>query len=187
MQTDSLTPRDLYDNVDFYRNMRMNLDSDGGGNVWRYKHARNIHSHPVEYGRPKVSKRNRRWPAIPTLRYQTGHCPTIGLRAGGTELRRLNGTMAGILVRLVLSIGCIAGVLMSHTMAVLFDRSVTLLEKAVLEHSYTSGQKRWLGVRIYGWRFLYHLAVALMVAFIIMATILFIMFCWALFQRIGAI
>lgn len=54
--------------------------------------------------------------------------------------------MAGILVRLVLSIGCIAGVLMSHTMAVLFDRSVTLLEKAVLEHSYTSGQKRWLGV-----------------------------------------
>lgn len=64
--------------------------------------------------------------------------------------------MAGILVRLVLSIGCIAGVLMSHTMAVLFDRSVTLLEKAVLEHSYTSGQKRWLGVRIYGWRFLYH-------------------------------
>lgn len=37
--------------------------------------------------------------------------------------------MAGILVRLVLSIGCIAGVLMSHTMAVLFDRSVTLLEK----------------------------------------------------------
>lgn len=38
--------------------------------------------------------------------------------------------MAGILVRLVLSIGCIAGVLMSHTMAVLFDRSVTLLEKA---------------------------------------------------------
>lgn len=42
MQTDPLTPRDLYDNVDFYRNMRMNLDSDGGGNVWRYKHARNI-------------------------------------------------------------------------------------------------------------------------------------------------
>ena len=36
MQTDPLTPRDLYDNVDFYRNMRMNLDSDGGGNVWRY-------------------------------------------------------------------------------------------------------------------------------------------------------
>lgn len=33
MQTDPLTPRDLYDNVDFYRNMRMNLDSDGGGNV----------------------------------------------------------------------------------------------------------------------------------------------------------
>lgn len=30
MQTDPLTPRDLYDNVDFYRNMRMNLDSDGG-------------------------------------------------------------------------------------------------------------------------------------------------------------
>lgn len=46
--------------------------------------------------------------------------------------------MAGILVRLVLSIGCITGVLMSHTMAVLFDRSVT-------------------------------------------------MFCWALFERIGAI
>lgn len=42
MQTDPLTPRDLYDNVDFYRNMRMNLDSDGGGNVWRYKHVRNI-------------------------------------------------------------------------------------------------------------------------------------------------
>lgn len=99
----------------------------------------------------------------------------------------MNGIMAGILVRLVLSIGCIAGVLMSHTMAVLFNRSVTLLEKAFLEHSYTSGQKRWLGVRIYGWRFLYHLAVALMVAFIIMATILFIMFCWALFERIGAI
>lgn len=34
--------------------------------------------------------------------------------------------MAGILVRLVLSIGCITGVLMSHTMAVLFDRSVTI-------------------------------------------------------------
>lgn len=33
----------------------------------------------------------------------------------------------------------------------------------------------------------HHLAVALMVAFIIMATILFIMFCWALFERIGAI
>lgn len=187
MQTDPLTPRDLYDNVDFYRNMRMNLDSDGGGNVWRYKHARNIIHIQSNMVRPKVSKRNRRRPAIPTLRYQTGHCPTIGLRAGGTELRGLNRIMAGILVRLVLSIGCIAGVLMSHTMAVLFDRSVTLLEKAVLEHSYTSGQKRWLGVRIYGWRFLYHLAVALMVAFIIMATILFIMFCWALFERIGAI
>lgn len=76
---------------------------------------------------------------------------------------------------------------MSHTMAVLFNRSVTLLEQAVLKHSYTSGQRRWLGVRIYGWRFLYHLAVALMVAFIIAATILLIMFLWSLFQRIGAI
>ena len=76
---------------------------------------------------------------------------------------------------------------MSHTMAVLFDRSVTLLEKAVLKHSYTSGQKRWLGVRIYGWRFLYHLAVALMVAFVMSATILLLMFLWSLFQRIGAI
>lgn len=42
MQTDLLTPRDLYDNVDFYRNMRMNLDRNGGGNVWRYKQTRNI-------------------------------------------------------------------------------------------------------------------------------------------------
>ena len=42
MQTDPLTPRDLYDNVDHYRNMRMNLDRNGGGNVWRYKQTRNI-------------------------------------------------------------------------------------------------------------------------------------------------
>lgn len=42
MQTDPLTPRDLYDNVDFYRNMRMNLDRKGGGNVWRYGHAKNV-------------------------------------------------------------------------------------------------------------------------------------------------
>lgn len=42
MQTDPLTPRDLYDNVDYYRNMRMNLDRNGGGNVWRYKQTRNI-------------------------------------------------------------------------------------------------------------------------------------------------
>ena len=174
MQNEPLTPRDLYEMVDYYRGMRMNLDRNGGGNVWRYKHAENsihIQSNMV------------------AQKYKNGTTvgPTIGLRTGGTELRGLNGTMAGILVRLVLSIGCIAGVLMSHTMAVLFDRSVTLLEQAVLGHSYTSGQKRWLGVRIYGWRFLYHLAVALMVAFIIMATILFIMFCWALFERIGAI
>lgn len=95
--------------------------------------------------------------------------------------------MAGILVRLVLSIGCIAGTLMSHTMAVLFNRSVTLLEQAVLKHSYTLGQRRWLEVRIYAWRFLYHLAVALMVAFVMAATILLLMFLWSLFQRIGAI
>lgn len=187
MRNEILTPRDLFDNVDYYRNMRMSFDRNGGGNVWRYKHAEKQYPYPIEHGRPKISKRNRRRPAIPTLRHQNGHRPTIGLRTDGTKLRGLNGIMAGILVRLVLSIGCIAGVLMSHTMAVLFDRSVTLLEKAFLEHSYTSGQKRWLGVRIYGWRFLYHLAVALMVAFIIMATILFIMFCWALFERIGAI
>lgn len=42
MQNERLTPRDLYDNVDFYRNMRMNLDRQGGGNVWRYGHAKNI-------------------------------------------------------------------------------------------------------------------------------------------------
>lgn len=42
MQTDPLTTRDLYDNVDYYRNMRMNLDRNGGGNVWRYKQTRNI-------------------------------------------------------------------------------------------------------------------------------------------------
>lgn len=42
MQTDPLTPRDLYDNVDYYCNMRMNLDRNGGGNVWRYKQTRNI-------------------------------------------------------------------------------------------------------------------------------------------------
>lgn len=42
MQTDPLTPRDLYDNVDYYRNMRMNLDRNGGGNVWWYKQTRNI-------------------------------------------------------------------------------------------------------------------------------------------------
>lgn len=187
MRNEILTPRDLFDNVDYYRNMRMSFDRNGGGNVWRYKHAENSIHVQSNMVAQKYRKRNRRRPAIPTFRHQNGHRPTIGLRAGGTELRGLNGIMAGLLVRLVLSIGCIAGVLMSHTMAVLFDRSVTLLEKAVLEHSYTSGQKRWLGVRIYGWRFLYHLAVALMVAFIIMATILFIMFCWALFQRIGAI
>lgn len=158
--------------MDYYRNMRMNLDRNGGGNVWRYKQTRNI----IHIQSNMVAQK-----------YKNGTAVGPQFRLSGTKLRGLNGIMAGILVRLVLSIGCIAGVLMSHTMAVLFDRSVTLLEKAVLEHSYTSGQKRWLGVRIYGWRFLYHLAVALMVAFIIMATILFIMFCWALFQRIGAI
>lgn len=42
MQNEPLTPRDLYEMVDYYRGMRMNLDRDGGGNVWRYKHARNI-------------------------------------------------------------------------------------------------------------------------------------------------
>lgn len=42
MRTEPLTPRDLYGMVDYYRGMRMNLDRDGGGNVWRYKHARNI-------------------------------------------------------------------------------------------------------------------------------------------------
>lgn len=94
--------------------------------------------------------------------------------------------MAVILVRLVLSIGCIAGVLMSHTMAVLFSRSVTLSEQAVL-NSGSPGLRRWMEVRFYGWRFLYHLAVALMVAFFIAATILLIMFLWSLFQRIGAI
>ena len=173
--------------VDYYRGMRMNLDRDGGGNVWRYKHA--IGRLPYLYFLllQKISKRNRRRPAIPTLRHQNGHCPTVGLRAGGTELRGLNEIMAGILVRLVLSIGCITGVLMSHTMAVLFNRSVTLLEQAVLKHFYTSGQRRWLEVRIYAWRFLYHLSVALMVAFVMAATILLLMFLWSLFQRIGAI
>lgn len=39
MQNEPLTPRDLYEMVDYYRGMRMNLDRDGGGNVWRYKHA----------------------------------------------------------------------------------------------------------------------------------------------------
>ncbi|RHJ34966.1 hypothetical protein DW131_01415 [Bifidobacterium pseudocatenulatum] len=95
--------------------------------------------------------------------------------------------MAGLLVRLVLSIGCIAGTLMSHAMAVSFDHSVNLLEQSVFTHSYTSGQRRWLEVRIYAWRFLYHLSVALMVAFVMAATILFIMFLWSLFQKIGAI
>lgn len=95
--------------------------------------------------------------------------------------------MVGILVRLVLSIGCIAGALMSHAMAVLFNRSITILEKAVLKNTYSRGIRRWLGVRIYCWRFLYHLAVALMVAFIVAATILCFMFCWSLFKRIGAI
>lgn len=28
--------------MDYYRNMRMNLDRNGGGNVWRYKQTRNI-------------------------------------------------------------------------------------------------------------------------------------------------
>lgn len=95
--------------------------------------------------------------------------------------------MAGLLVRLVLSIGCIAGALMSHAMAVSFDHSVNLLEQAVLQNSYSPGLRRWMGVRIYGWRFLYHLAVALMVAFVMAAAILLLMFLWSLFQRIGAI
>ena len=42
MRNETLTPRDLYDNVDYYRGMRMTLDREGGGNVWRYKHAENI-------------------------------------------------------------------------------------------------------------------------------------------------
>ena len=41
MQNEILTPRDLFDNVDYYRNMRMSFDRNGGGNVWRYKHAEN--------------------------------------------------------------------------------------------------------------------------------------------------
>lgn len=94
--------------------------------------------------------------------------------------------MASILVRLVLSIGCMVGALMSHAMAVSFSRSVTLSEQGVL-NSYSPGRRRWMGVKIYGWKFLYYLAVALMVAFFIAATILFIMFLWSLFQRIGAI
>lgn len=94
--------------------------------------------------------------------------------------------MASILVRLVLSIGCMVGALMSHAMAVSFSCSVTLSEQEVL-NSYSLGRRRWMGVQIYGWKFLYYLAVALMVAFFIAATILFIMFLWSLFQRIGAI
>lgn len=39
MRNEILTPRDLFDNVDYYRNMRMSFDRNGGGNVWRYKHA----------------------------------------------------------------------------------------------------------------------------------------------------
>lgn len=78
------------------------------------------------------------------------------------------------------------GTLMSHAMAVSFSRSVTLSEQGVL-NSYSPGRRRWMGVKIYGWKFLYYLAVALMVAFFIAATILFIMFLWSLFQRIGAI
>lgn len=42
MRNEILTPRDLYDNVDYYRGMRMNLDRNGGGNVWRYRQTRNI-------------------------------------------------------------------------------------------------------------------------------------------------
>lgn len=75
---------------------------------------------------------------------------------------------------------------MSHAMAVSFSRSVTLSEQGVL-NSYSPGRRRWLEVRIYAWRFLYHLSVALMVAFVMAATILFIMFLWSLFQKIGAI
>lgn len=45
MRNEILTPRDLFDNVDYYRNMRMSFDRNGGGNVWRYKHARNIIQH----------------------------------------------------------------------------------------------------------------------------------------------
>lgn len=41
MRNEILTPRDLFDNVDYYRNMRMSFDRNGGGNVWRYKHAEN--------------------------------------------------------------------------------------------------------------------------------------------------
>lgn len=48
MQNEPLTPRDLYEMVDYYRGMRMNLDRDGGDNVWRYKHARNIIHHDVQ-------------------------------------------------------------------------------------------------------------------------------------------
>lgn len=42
MQNEILTPRDLFDNVDYYRNMRMSFNRNGGGNVWRYKQTRNI-------------------------------------------------------------------------------------------------------------------------------------------------
>lgn len=71
MQNEPLTPRDLYEMVDYYRGMRMNLDRDGGGNVWRYKHARNIiHIQSNNWKTavfilpftPKISKRNRRRP-----------------------------------------------------------------------------------------------------------------------------
>lgn len=41
MRNEILTPRDLFDNVDYYRTMRMSFDRNGGGNVWRYKHAEN--------------------------------------------------------------------------------------------------------------------------------------------------
>lgn len=39
MRNEILTPRDLFDNVDYYRNMRMSFDRNGGGKPFSQRDA----------------------------------------------------------------------------------------------------------------------------------------------------
>lgn len=84
--------------------------------------------------------------------------------------------MNGALIRLILSIGCMIGVLTTHKAATLFSESAAIMERTAINYCATASDRRKLKIRANMWRTLYLLMVCLMVAFTVMATVTFILF-----------
>lgn len=83
--------------------------------------------------------------------------------------------MSPLLTRLAACLTCLLAALAAHMLARLFDRSVTIIEKAVRTGSYPRPILLWLRVRLAGWKALYHLTVLLMAALVPAAALMFVL------------